>query len=60
MTNVEITFGPSNQIKKIVAEDGLTIEEFLALGFEIEDDPLWAQSPADRQSDSTTTQEVEI
>lgn len=60
MPTVKITFDPSNKITEISSESGITTEVLRSLANDIEQDPLWIQSPADRQSNTFTTHTVEI
>ena len=52
--SITVQFAPDNSISQIKSEVGLTPREIQMLLQEIEQDPLWLQSPADRQTEAYT------
>lgn len=58
--DVKITFGPENDIQNIETSDGVAVRELQLILQGIENDPLWLQSPADREADTNTTVPVDL
>jgi hypothetical protein len=59
MTEIEITFSGDNDITGIEAEEGATIEDLVGILSGIKVDPIWLQSPVDRQTDNPTVVTVD-
>jgi hypothetical protein len=58
--DIEITFGPDNNIQNIETADGVSVGELQLVLQGIENDPLWLQSPADRETDANTAVSVSL